>query len=480
MYRPHSRQFRDAAGALRGPACAVLFVLGLYFPVRSAWAGVSVGTTAGSFLQFEVGARPAGMAGAQVGSAEGIMGQFWNPASLAWLSEPQVGAMHASWLEGLSYEWLGYASPVVRRWGVGSASLTYFHMPSLNGVDEFGNPTGDFKVYDLAFTAGLARRVVPGVSLGVNGKVIRQTLGPISGTTVAGDLGAVARFHETTVGATLQNFGPSISFDGSAYPLPQQLRFGASREFYDHRVLLAADFNLPRDYYHDIRLGAELRPYEMVALRLGYRRELGSSGDPQSGLSFGLGLHVKQLNVDYAMTPSNEFDNVQRISFGYSFGGGERAPEPVEPEREKPAPPPPAGPKVIARANPSKSGTSTGSSTSPKAVASERVASSSAPAPATQPSTPAAQQTAQAAKPAARGVQYDVVLGVFQSEDGARSELKALEILGFSVKDARINPTAEGGYRLSIARFGSKKSADDLASSLTRMSFQPHVEVVQR
>jgi hypothetical protein len=47
------------------------------------------------------------MAGAHTGVATGVTAQFWNPAGLATLTQPQVGAMHANWLQDLSYEWLG-------------------------------------------------------------------------------------------------------------------------------------------------------------------------------------------------------------------------------------------------------------------------------------------------------------------------------------------------------------------------------------
>ena len=51
------------------------------------------------------------------------------------------------------------------------------------------------------------------------------------GTGVAVDLGASAVLMGTTVGATLQNLGPEISFGTGSYPLPQLLRFGVSRSF---------------------------------------------------------------------------------------------------------------------------------------------------------------------------------------------------------------------------------------------------------
>ena len=107
-------------------------------------------------------------------------------------------------------------------------------------------------------------------------------------------------------------------------------------------MLLASDFNMPSDYYNDIRVGAEVRAHPNVSLRLGYRHEFGTANDPATGMSFGLGFNFQQLNVDYAMTPSNDFDDVHRLSFGYSFGRGavreEQEPK-KKPEEKKPAAP---------------------------------------------------------------------------------------------------------------------------------------------
>jgi hypothetical protein len=472
--KPLSGRARRALLRFVGSASGVLLLATLYPFVRPAHAGVAVGGSSAGFLNFEVGARPAGMAGAGIGIGSGVTSQLWNPAFLADLNRPEVGGMHASWLNGLSYEWLGYAKPMGPKWGVGSFSVAYFHMPSFTGYDAFDNPIGDYRAYDMAVTAGLARALTPALSVGANARLIRQSLADVSGTGGAVDLGARALVAGTTLGASVQNLGPDLSLGGASNPLPRQVRFGVSRSFYANRVLLAADYNIPSDYYKDVRVGTEVRPYDLVALRLGYRHELGSSGDPENGLSFGVGLRWKALTVDYAMTPDNAFDNVQRLSFGYSFGGGEEeTPKPEKkPREEKPAPPPPPkGPKVIASLKPQ-----------PKPeVASSAPAASAARSSETQvKGAPKAVAEAPAPRSSSKGSLYDVVLGTYQSETAANSEIKALEILGFSVKDAKITPLDGGGFRLSLARFGSKRSADNLASTLAKMSFQPHVEMVQR
>jgi hypothetical protein len=48
------------------------------------------------------------------------------------------------------------------------------------------------------------------------------------------------------------------------------------------------------------------------------------------------------------------------------------------------------------------------------------------------------------------------------------------------LKDAKITSLPGSGYRLSLVRFNSRKSANDLAASLVALSFSPRVEVARR
>jgi uncharacterized protein UPF0164 len=492
---------RPILGALGEKRCRLthrvalcLFATILYLGVRPAYADVAVGSNSGSFLQFEVGGRPSGMGGAQVASAAGIMAQYWNPAALAALDQPQIGAMHAAWLDDLKYEWLGYARPMSPKLGVGSLSLAYFHLPSIQGVDAFGNPTGEFKVYDMALTAGLARNLGRGISVGANLKAIRQNLATVSAMGPALDLGVMALWRETSFGVVAQNLGPSLSFDGStSYPLPRQYRLGVSRGFLDGRILMATDYNMPSNYYNDVRVGTELRAHPNISLRLGYRHEFGAGDDPANGMSYGLGINFRQLNVDYAMTPSNDFADVHRLSFGYSFGSGptEKAPKPKpkKPQEKKPAPPAPTGPPVIAKAEPKPvppPAPVKAAEETPKVVAASPIAP---PAPNPEANIPMSQASPQPAPapappPVAQNEtpsEFVVVLPGFSSKESAQAEIKALELLGFRTKDAHIEKDPKrGGYAITLQRMKSKGKADDLASSLQRMSFRAVVDLAQK
>jgi len=461
----------------------------LYGGVRPAVAAVSVGTSGGGFLNFEVGGRPAGMGGAQVSTATGVTAQFWNPAGLAWTSQAQVGATHAKWLDNLSYEWLGYAKPLSPRLGVGSLSVAYFHMPEIQGVDEFDNPTQSYRVYDMAVTAGLARPVSRQISVGANARYIHQNLATVSATGLGLDLGVTGTFSGLAVAAVVQNLGPSLSYDGASYPLPRMIRFGASRQFLQQKLLLAADYNVPRDYFKDARFGAEYRVHPLVSLRMGYRHVLGSANDPSTGLSYGLGLHAKQLSVDYAMTPSDEFDNVHRLGFGYTFGGGadETETKPEPPKKQTPLPPPPPkGPTTVASAPQPKKNVKPAEPVhvlaEPKTESAAPPAASAAPA-AAEPTVALSKSEAvvvKEARPEKTTTEYAVLLPGYQSKEGAQGELKALQLLGFRTKDATIEADAKGGYAIRLARMKSKESADDMVSSLARMSFRATVQTVQR
>ena len=489
-------------GPLQWAVVVATLVLGvMYVAVRPSYAGVAIGGSTGDFLQFEVGGRPAGMGGAQVSSASGVMAQFWNPAGLASLERPQVGGMHATWLGNLSYEWLGYAKPVNPRFGVGSLSITYFHMPGIQGADEFGNPTGEFRVYDMAVTAGLAKPLGRHFAVGANAKMIRQNLATVSATGFAVDLGTSMMTHGATFAAVVQNLGPSLSYDGASYPLSRQIRFGVSREWMSGKLLLGADYNMPSDYFDDARFGAELRAHPNVSLRMGYRHEFGEIDDPAEGFSYGLGVHFGPLNVDYALTPDNDFSDVHRLSFGYSFGSSAKETEPKQPKHQEPKPEPPAptGPKVIAQA-PAEQGTKPAPKAAPQAAApkTETVAAAPVPKPAPEApkpqaaaptptpeiaaQTPAQQPEAAPAKPApAPEVEYLVVLPGYPSKDSAQAEMKALELLGFRTKDAQImKDPKRGGYRIAFSKLKNKGNAEDVASDLQRMSFRALVEVAQK
>ena len=184
------------------------------------------------------------------------------------------------------------------------------------------------------------------------------------------------------------------------------------------------------------------------------------------------------------MTPSDAFDDVHRLSFGYSFGSGseERKPEkPEAPKPEVPPPPPPQpGPKVIASAPaaPVKTPAAAAPPSAPKGIASQTAAPSKSaatqtvaqatPKPAPVAAAPAP-ETAPAAAPAPtkqgkRDVEYSVILPGYWTRESAQAELKALELLGFRIKDAQIEKSTGSSYQVRLTRTRSRSTPRPRAS----------------
>jgi hypothetical protein len=78
-------------------------------------------------------------------------------------------------------------------------------------------------------------------------KAIRQNLATVSAMGPAMDLGAMVSFRGTHLAPWRRIWGPA-SFDGSSpYPLRTSFASGASRAVHGGRVLLATDYNMPRN-----------------------------------------------------------------------------------------------------------------------------------------------------------------------------------------------------------------------------------------
>jgi len=339
-----------------------LTALSLALSASLAHAGIeNAGTTAGNFLSVGTGAGILSMGGATLGAGRDLNAAAWNPAVLGALTAPQYALSHATLALDVSQDWLAASGRIGRsetRW---SASALYQNDGSFDGRDAFGAPTGSFDVSNLALGLAIARPLAADVTAGARVNMIRESLGPASGSGFGFDLGLQARRGAFGFGAAARNLGGKMSYDSGRYDLPGVFGLGASWSDETRGLRLALDANFPRAYYNDVRVGGEWNWQQRVALRAGYRLELGAEGgEPLGGPSFGLGTGVNGFWFDYAfLAGADEAQGAHR--FGVTFHPAffqqrgvpraDAAPasgrEPVakaepEPERPKPAEPAPA------------------------------------------------------------------------------------------------------------------------------------------
>ena len=67
----------------------------------------------------------------------------------------------------------------------------------------------------------------------------------------------------------------------------------------------------PRSHPERVNLGLEYSFMDIAYARLGYLYNY-----DERGLTYGAGVNVGPLKIDYALTPFGVFDNVSRISIG--------------------------------------------------------------------------------------------------------------------------------------------------------------------
>lgn len=279
-----------------------------------------VGTTGFNFVKIGVGARPVSMGSAFTGLADDIHAICWNPAGLARVGERQVTTTYLNYLADMQSGFAGVLWPLDET-SAGGVGLSYLTSGDIPKLDEQGNDQGTFGASGLALTLAYSRRVVPDVWAGIALKGLYQSIDDYSAHALALDVGAIyqPKVEGLTLGASLLNLGAQTgAFIEEKDPLPTEVRVGAAYRPVPFAVG-AADIAVPFDNDPSLRLGAEVFPHPLLAIRAGYNTlgsqlEVGSEKDVLGGLSFGLGAVWQRIGVDYAYSPYVELGSAHRLS----------------------------------------------------------------------------------------------------------------------------------------------------------------------
>lgn len=320
---------------------ALILSLSLAAPPGPVLAATKqAGTSSGEFLKFGPDARGVAMGHAMSAVAEDSAALYWNPAGLAMLTRSHVTATHAFLFQDVFYDYAAFARPIAplvqprRRFmrpsvlGSLAISLQYLNAGRLEERINTGQATGGtFTPRDLAFTAGWGSSLSDSLDVGLALKYIDSRIQK-SARTGAIDAGVRFRSHlydwPWTLAAAASNFGGALRFDAQRDPLPITFRFGNSIRPADY-LILAGDLIFTRDNRPYPALGAEglfaVEESLILAIRGGYNGRIGSNDlDGVSGISFGLGMRMRSLQVDYAWRPFGALGQTHRLTLGYAFG----------------------------------------------------------------------------------------------------------------------------------------------------------------
>ncbi len=321
-------------------AClSTIACLGLLAAPRAAAQSIEIvdassADEAASFLLIPLGARNIGFGGAMAGSRGDVEGMLWNPASIAGVDDWAV-FYHGSNDFGTSTHAVGGVFSLnATRIGL---SLLTLDLGTIDGRDEFNQPTGSIEIDNTLLTLTVARPISGVLEVGGSYKLLRIG-GACPGcggaepdaTGHAFDAAVIVRppgVDRLRVGLILSNLGPSLAFSsgGAKSALPSRIRVGAEADVLRRDgdtpvdLLIRADVRQVLTEFDalDLFAGAEVGYAGIAYLRAGYA----AGGEGRSGPSLGIGIRYDGfiLDVGRSFDDFSDFDTDSpfQVSVGY-------------------------------------------------------------------------------------------------------------------------------------------------------------------
>lgn len=320
--------------------------------IASSAQAQSAATYAGEFMQLGVGARSMAMGGAGVAISNDVTAGYFNPAGLTSLTYPGVSGQYETRFDGtVRYNYGGFGAPMGSDASIG---LSVFNI-TIPGIKDTRNAWIDlnqngqfdaddrldtskvktFSNYDWGIYFSYAKMADSQFSYGASAKLLLRKLEEKNSAVGFGfDIGARYMLTPRVVlAATAQDITTTLlSYTtGTKELVTPTLKLGGAYHFFItedgyHRIIPTIDADLKFDdrgdaawvavgpITADLHLGAEYRFGESFAIRGGY--------SDMKALTFGAGVKLPKLNVDYAFMSFNNLDqlgNTHRISFAFTF-----------------------------------------------------------------------------------------------------------------------------------------------------------------
>ena len=277
------------------------------------------GTTGADQLLVPVGARSIATGGAFLSNVKGLEALYYNPAGFAHFPGSEAMFSYMSYIADINVSYFAIGTSLGDL-GSFAFSIKTFDIGDIP-VTTFEAPDGDGTTYSPGFlTAGISysKVITDRVSIGVNGKIISESVMDVGATGFALDFGVQYRFdNNLSIGATVMNIGTNMEYSGSNL----QVRTGIPNSQTGSRdgtyQVVAEAFQIPS--YFELSVGYELDINEQNMLTLGstFRNNNALEDQLKFGLEYGFGqTFFIRGGYDFLV------ENTDQAIFGLTFGAG--------------------------------------------------------------------------------------------------------------------------------------------------------------
>jgi len=289
------------------------------------------------------GTRPLGMGGAFVALADDTNAIFTNPAGLAGLGEWSLTSMSTQLLQKVDYKLIGGTYRLEK----GSVGLGYIGTSAPCGyvADDGGILTDEQISFDsaqmyLSYGVNLSdimytEEDMGNVSVGTSLKFLSRGFTGIDGATASGmnlDIGCKIELEDSpfSLGAAMKNLGGALNWEsGDTENIEGATKFGTAANVLEindlkktipGELIAAFDIELlsggkPMVFH----LGAEYKPIQYLAVRLGLDQDPVSKSESSTNLTAGVGVEYEGFSFDYAFRQNADLQDYSNHSFSISY-----------------------------------------------------------------------------------------------------------------------------------------------------------------
>jgi len=360
-----------------------VFALAAVLPAAAGASSGNIGGATAQFLRLGAGPRALGMGDAYTAVAEGPEAVYWNPAGLAQSDSTEVTYARTEFLSYFHHDFVALSQPIRSKNSALGFAFTHFSQRSMMAVDKDNVQTGEFSPRSFAFSgafahtfgedigdswtgrlrsyecggtspwAGLKGRCRPvwgrsgygPLMLGVAGKYIQESLYARSARAFAFDLGALykpAMLEGSSLGLALRNLGTKEKFIQEAENLPMEMDIGAAymHSWDDADLRPAVMLSLPYYGLPSAQAGVEyskvLTEGARGSLRFGFKSLTAGDLGLFSGFTFGIGLEIVRVRIDFACQTAAELGQTYRMGLSWRWADSYESPAYREPDPYSP------------------------------------------------------------------------------------------------------------------------------------------------
>lgn len=302
----------------------IILAITLLFAVDCIYAGGGnrTGTGGATQLLIPVGVRGMAMAGGNVATSAGIEALYWNPAGTSKnINSANVMFSHMDYIADIGVEY-GAVSANFEGFGIISFGIKSLSVGDIL-VTTTTDPDGTGKSFSpQMLVAGVtyARQLTERISVGITANLVTESLGDVSATGMAFDIGVVydnlAAINGLSFGVVMKNVGPQMQYGGSG--LLQEAEVSGFSRPPGLVQISSAPFELPSTF--ELGLGYKpklLDDMNTLLVTTSFKNNNFSDDEYKVGLEYGYN-NMFFLRGGYTFAPEQAFED----SYIYGFTGG--------------------------------------------------------------------------------------------------------------------------------------------------------------